>query len=84
MTAPVLIFSIVLLVISVAMIIIVAVQSKRGEGMGGAVTGNNNAGNLQRKDGKDEFFKKLTIVFGIVLVVVVLVFDILLARGIIK
>lgn len=83
-SVPVLIFSIAIIVLSVLMIVVVAAQTKRGEGMGGAVTGQNNFGNGARKDGKDVFLKRITIIFGILFIVAVVVFDILLSTGVIK
>ena len=55
-----------------------------GEGLGGAVTGQSNFYNNSKKDGKDAFLKRLTIIIGIIFVVLVAVVDVLVARGIIK
>ena len=55
-----------------------------GVGMGGAVTGQSNFYNNSKKDGKDAFLKRLTIIVGILFVVLVAVVDVLVARGIIK
>ena len=82
MSTSIIIFSIAIVVLSV--LVIVAAQTNRGEGLGGAVTGQSNFYNNSKKDGKDAFLKRLTIIIGIIFVVLVAVVDVLVARGIIK
>ena len=77
-STSIIIFSIAIVVLSVA------AQTNRGEGLGGAVTGQSNFYNNSKKDGKDAFLKRLTIIIGIIFVVLVAVVDVLVARGIIK
>lgn len=84
MSTSIIIFSIAIVVLSVLLVVIVAAQTNRGEGLGGAVTGQSNFYNNSKKDGKDAFLKKLTIIIGIIFVVLVAVVDVLVARGIIK
>ena len=84
MSTSIIIFSIAIVVLCVLLVVIVAVQTNRGEGMGGAVTGKSNFYNNSKKDGKDAFLKRLTIIVGILFVVLVAVVDVLVARGIIK
>ena len=56
MSTSIIIFSIAIVVLSVLLVVIVAAQTNRGEGLGGAVTGQSNFYNNSKKDGKDAFF----------------------------
>lgn len=67
--------SIALIVFCVLLIIVVAVQTKRGTGMSGAVTGQSNYNTAAKKDGKDAFLKRLTVGTSIILAVLVVVLD---------
>ncbi len=82
MSIPMIIFAIILLVCSVALIAIVTLQSNRGGDMS-AVTGrNNNASGKGQAAKKDAFYKRLTIIFGLVFVVAVFVMNIVVSTGI--
>ncbi len=70
------ILTIILLVFSVLLVIIIMLQTKRGEGLGGAVTGQSNFYNNQKKSGKDVFLKKATIVISLICLVLVVLLNI--------
>ena len=77
MSTVTLILTIILMVISVALVVVVMLQSKRGEGLSGAITGQGNFYNNTRKNGKDEFLKRTTIATSVILIGVVIALNII-------
>lgn len=55
MSTSIIIFSIAIVVLCVLLVVIVAAQTNRGEGMGGAVTGQSNFYNNSKKTEKMRF-----------------------------
>lgn len=70
--------SIALIVLCVVLIAVVTMQTKRGQGMSSAVTGQGNYNASAKKDGKDAFMRRLTVVTSIILAVLVIVIDLAL------
>ncbi len=70
--------SIALLVFCVVLIVTITLQTKRGQGMSSAVTGQSNYNTSAKKDGKDVFMKRLTVVTSIILAVLVIIIDLAL------
>lgn len=74
-------FSILLIVCSVAVTVVVVLQSDRGSGMS-AITGNSgNRGGKGQSAKREMLMKRLTIVFGFVFVVAVVVMNVIELSG---
>lgn len=70
--------SIALIVFCIVLIIVITLQTKRGQGMSGAVTGQGNYNTSAKRDGKDAFMKRLTVIVSVILAVLVIVIDLAL------
>ncbi len=82
MSIPMIIFAVILLVCSIALVAVVTLQSNRGGDMS-AVTGrNSNAGGKGQAAKKDAMMKRLTVIFGLIFVVAVFVMNIVETTGI--
>lgn len=81
MSIPMIIFGIILLVCSVALIAVVALQSNRGSEMTVLNGRNNNASGKGAGAKKDALLKRLTVVFGLVFVVAVFAMNIIVSAG---
>ena len=74
MTVALTILGIVIILMSIALTVLVLMQSGKGKELSGAIAGGNNSylGNTQTSD-KDKLLFKITAVLAIALVVLVLV-----------
>ncbi|MBQ4322437.1 MAG: preprotein translocase subunit SecG [Clostridia bacterium] len=79
MSIPMIIFAIVLIVCSVALITVVVLQSNRGSEMAALTGRNNNASGKGASAKRDMFLKRLTVGLGLVFVVAVFVLDVVIA-----
>lgn len=76
------VFAIVLLVCSVALIAVVALQSNRGSEMTALTGRNSNASGKGQAAKREALLKRLTIVFGLVFVVAVFAMNVIVSTGI--
>lgn len=83
MSVPMIIFAIVLIVCSVALIAVVVLQSNRGSEMAALTGRNNNAGGKGASAKRDLLLKRLTVALGLVFVVAVFVLDLVVGSGIV-
>lgn len=82
MSIPMIIFAIILLICSVALVTVVVLQSNRGSEMS-AITGRNSNASGKGQSAKREMrLKRLTIVFGLIFVVAVFAMNIVVSTGI--
>lgn len=81
MSISMIIFAIILLVCSVALIAIVALQSNRGSDMAALTGRNSNASGKGQAAKREALLKSLTIVFGLVFVVAVFAMNIIVSVG---
>lgn len=81
MSVPMIIFAIILLVCSVALVAVVVLQTNRGSEMS-AITGrNSNARGKGQSAKREMLLKRLTVVFGLIFVVAVFVMNVVVAAG---
>ncbi len=82
MSILMMVFAIVLLVCSVALIAVVALQSNRGSEMTALTGRNSNASGKGQAAKREALLKRLTIVFGLVFVVAVFAMNVIVSTGI--
>ncbi len=82
MSFPMMIFAIIVLICSVALITVVALQSNRGGDMAALTGRNNNASGKGQSAKRENLLKSLTVVFGLIFVVAVFVMNIVVSTGI--
>ena len=82
MSIPMIIFAIILLICSVALVAVVALQSNRGSEMAALTGRNNNASGKGQTAKKEGLLRRLTVVFGLIFVVCVFVMNIVVSTGI--
>lgn len=81
MSVATILCAILLVVCSVALIVVVALQHNRGGGMS-ALTGNNGNNSGKGQGAKREFMlKQLTVIFGLLFIVVVFALNIVVSVG---
>jgi len=80
MSVPMIIFAIVLLICSVALIAVVLLQSNRGSEMA-ALTGRSSGMAKGQSAKRDMLMKRLTVALGLVFVVAVFVLDVVIGIG---
>ena len=76
------IFAIILLICSVALIAVVVLQSNRGSEMSALTGRNNNAAGKGQTAKRENLLKSLTVIFGLIFVVCVFVMNIIVSTGI--
>ncbi len=82
MSIPMIIFAIILLICSVALIAVVVLQSNRGSEMTALTGRNSNASGKGQSAKRETLLKRLTVVFGLVFVVAVFAMNIIVSTGI--
>ncbi len=82
MSIPMIIFAIILLVCSVALIAVVVLQSNRGSEMTALTGRNSNASGKGQAAKRDALLKSLTVIFGLIFVVAVFAMNIIVSTGI--
>ena len=82
MSIPMIIFAIILLVCSVALVAVVVLQSNRGSEMSALTGRNSNASGKGQSAKRDALLKRLTVVFGLIFVAAVFVMNIIVSTGI--
>lgn len=79
MSTAMILFAIVLVVLSVALTVVIVLQSNRGSEMSALTGRNNNAAGRGQSAKKEMFLKRMTVVLGLLFVVAVFVMDIVVA-----
>ena len=79
MSTAMILFAIVLVVLSVALTVVIVLQSNRGSEMSALTGRNSNAAGRGQSAKKEMLLKRLTVVFGLLFVVAVFVMDIVIA-----
>lgn len=82
MSIPMIIFAIILLICSVALIAVVVLQSNRGSEMSALTGRNNNASGKGQTAKRENLLRRLTVVFGLIFVVAVFVMNIIVSAGV--
>lgn len=77
MSTPEIVFSIILLVCSLALVLIILFQTGRDASMSGAITGNSsNFYSKNKRATREEFMKRCTVIISIVFMVIVFLINI--------
>lgn len=77
MSVPAIVFSIILLVCSLALVLIILFQSGRDASMSSAVTGSSsNFYSKNKRATKEEFMKRCTVIISIIFMVIVFLINI--------
>lgn len=82
MSIPMIIFAIILLICSVALIAVVVLQSNRGSEMTALTGRNSNASGKGQTAKRENLLRRLTVVFGLIFVVAVFVMNIIVSAGV--
>lgn len=82
LSIPMIIFAIILIVCSVALITVVVLQTNRGSEMTALTGRNNNAGGKGASAKREMLLKRLTVALGLVFVVAVFALDLVIGSGI--
>lgn len=82
MSIPMIIFAIILLICSVALIAVVVLQSNRGSEMSALTGRNSNASGKGQTAKRENLLRRLTVVFGLIFVVAVFVMNIIVSAGV--
>lgn len=83
MSVPMIIFAIILIVCSIALITVVVLQSNRGSEMAALTGRNNNAAGKGASAKRDLLMKRLTVALGLFFVVAVFALDLVVGSGIV-